>query len=57
MLGGELLSAYVDKDSFSAFRSVDINMYGSNGYQLIIYNSGKPLANTEVNLRLTYIRQ
>lgn len=54
---GELLSAYLNRGSLSAFRNIEYIMYGGAGYQFkCTDSSNNPIASTEVTVTCVYLK-
>lgn len=53
--GVAILHAYLARGSYSAFRRVDVNMYGNTGYQLVFYDNDTPINSQSVTCTIYYI--
>lgn len=53
--GSIVIGAYLVRDSYSVYRSVDVKMYGGQGYQFVCYDNGVPIASNAITLKIAYI--
>lgn len=50
-----ILSAYFNRGGYSAYRNVEISMYGGAGYMLTFTDSGSPVVSSDVSVTFYYI--
>lgn len=53
--GDVILSVFLEKDSYSVYRHVDVQNYGERGYLLKFFDSDTPIASATVNYTVTYL--